>query len=523
MITLLTNVPLAIYDTDKLPSTNISIQLPTKQYSFIGFNDKQYSITENDIIVMSNNEILSLAGIIGNKQYGVGKETTNITIEIANFDYVRIRETSLKLNIATSAAKSNSRNMSAYFLSLATSLIYHTFHDAQISKINGEVILSEHEPIQVDINYICSLLGLKLSVELLSEHLSRFGFNITNNICHVPIYRIDIVNNNDLAEEILKLININDIPYHNVLTEGLIAKNEKDEYLLEKNIKNVLINNCFNEVKTYNLVPKDSLNNFNIFRNNDCYLVANSNNNQREVLRFSLIDALLNVYSNNNKRKTLLVPIFELQTIYAKSYEKNLTMIISDSVVIDHLSKSKICVNVNYLKMILLQIAEITNAEISFHKVSENSYFYPNETVVISYYGETIGYIGAIKQTQLAKYDLQNKNIYCLTINLTRLISDFKQKPFIYQSQSNTMPVIKDISFIVGHTTPLNELQSIITKLDFVKQVEFIDQYQISDTTRSYTIRVVFSNITTLTTEEINKYLKKIEQVIIENHGSIRK
>jgi phenylalanyl-tRNA synthetase beta chain len=225
---LLTNVPMAIYDTEKLPGEEINICLATKDNNFIGFNDKQYQIATNDIVVSANNKILSLAGILGNKEYGVDDKTKNITIEIANFSFINIRQTSSRLNINTAAAKSNSREISPYFIDLTTTLIYNILSNYEISNVVGDVNLPSPTTIEIDAKFISSIIGMNITNQHLEQFLTRFGFVIKNEICYVPLHRIDIKNNQDLAEELLKLININDIT-----AAPIIANVENDQTNIE--------------------------------------------------------------------------------------------------------------------------------------------------------------------------------------------------------------------------------------------------------------------------------------------------
>ncbi|MCQ3915140.1 MAG: hypothetical protein MJ201_05385 [Mycoplasmoidaceae bacterium] len=100
--------------------------------------------------------------------------------------------------------------------------------------------------------------------------------------------------------------------------DNLLPLANNQEYELKQNIKDVLLNNCFSEVKTYNLVNKNILDKFNMFDLKDPIRII-SNNSNREYFRCNLLDGMLRVYKYNDARKLDLHPIFEMQKIFTNS------------------------------------------------------------------------------------------------------------------------------------------------------------------------------------------------------------
>jgi phenylalanyl-tRNA synthetase beta chain len=129
-ITLLTNIPSAAYDSDKIK--DIEINLAKKGETFTGFDQKKYSLTTDDIVIRSDGEIICLAGILGDNKYGVNEQTKNIIVELANFNYQMIRNTATKLNITTDAARRFSKINSTYCSRLAAQLCYQYFNKKSI-------------------------------------------------------------------------------------------------------------------------------------------------------------------------------------------------------------------------------------------------------------------------------------------------------------------------------------------------------------------------------------------------------
>lgn len=62
-------------------------------------------------------------------------------------------------------------------------------------------------------------------------------------------------------------------------------------------------------------------------------------------------------------------------------------------------------------------------------------------------YDETIGYIGKIKKSVLKEFDLADQDIYCLDINLERLITSINRYVRTYEAYDHHQEVTRDITF----------------------------------------------------------------------------
>ncbi|GHU53367.1 hypothetical protein FACS189496_4700 [Bacilli bacterium] len=129
-ITLLTNNATAAYDGDKI--NDISVEKANNGDTFIGFDKKEYSLTNNDVVVKSNGKIICLAGILGENEYGINVNTKSAYIEIANFNYATIRKTAQRLAIQTPSARKNSKEITTYNTMVAAQLLTDKFQASLI-------------------------------------------------------------------------------------------------------------------------------------------------------------------------------------------------------------------------------------------------------------------------------------------------------------------------------------------------------------------------------------------------------
>lgn len=519
-ITLLTNIPMAVYDANKI-SDNFYIGLDSQSHKVICFDNVERTTNNEDILIKSNNEVISIAGCIGSKAFGIDNNTTSIVIEVCNFNFINIRNTAKRLNISSDASKRFSKPMSSYLTLLAIDLLKQGFSNIEYLKINCEdIIVTKFE---IDWSYVSSLLGMELKQGMVAKYLKYFGILIENNICIVPKYRLDIKTNQDLVEEIIKIFDINEIPTLPIY-ETLGNKYDNESHNLINKLKQCLISNNFNEVKTYNLTNKNNLDKFNVFNYTKFIAIKESNNVDRSFLRTNLIERMLKTYQFNLSYKNELLPIFEIQKIYSSQTYTNLTILLPNKIYFDRLSKSQININLNWLRAICDQIGVIFNTKFDYFALTGASdIFYNNDVLSIKFGGHNIGYLGALKTSNLKQYDLDNKTIYCLSINLNMLLDTYQKTNTTFTSISKLMPIVKDISFFVNASINIIHVLQALEELSFVQNYEFIDHYLKDDGQISYTVRFNFINTQNLETKEIDQYLNQVIRVLNEHGCVIRK
>ena len=113
--------------------------------------------------------------------------------------------------------------------------------------------------IPIDVDKINKILGIKLQEEEYLTYLKGLGFEISNKI-KVPSYRHDIKTQNDLSEEIARVIgydNIKSVPINlkEIIDDKNQSKISKLKSLLIKNGFLKLLTSHFPQKKKNNLLP----------------------------------------------------------------------------------------------------------------------------------------------------------------------------------------------------------------------------------------------------------------------------
>ncbi len=224
-------------------------------------------------------QVLSLPPIINSQQLGrVTPETTEVFIECSGFDFSVV---SICINIIVTALADMGGKLYSVKLNYG-------------KKKEVTPDLTPHT-MGLDLGYINTRLGLKLSEKEAVEFLARMGYGYERGKVLVPAYRADILHQVDLMEDIAIAYG-----YENFEEELPQVSTIGEEDALEKfsrKIREVLIGVGLLEVKNYHLLTKEQLNKY---MNSAYHLISLKNAvGEHNHLRHSLLPGLLKNLAEN--------------------------------------------------------------------------------------------------------------------------------------------------------------------------------------------------------------------------------
>ena len=180
-------------------------------------------LSSKDMVISSGEKIIDLAGIIGAQETRITLQTKNILIECASFCPETIRTTTNRLNFTTSASryfcrKNSSFSSPKYVLQRVISLII----DSYKGNLNSgefftyqEVKKSEPTTITITQDFIEKKTGEKFPELVIEKILKQLNFFYQKKGAFyyviVPRYRSDVITQEDLLEELLKVYDYNEI------------------------------------------------------------------------------------------------------------------------------------------------------------------------------------------------------------------------------------------------------------------------------------------------------------------------
>jgi phenylalanyl-tRNA synthetase beta chain len=313
--------PLHAFDANKVKGT-IQIRLAKRGEKITTLDNQEINLDSQTLIIADTDGPLAIAGIKGGKRAEVGPETKNLILEAANFDKSSIRLTSTRFELKTSAARRFEAGLSPELALEAIRML-----SAKIKEVSSEAVFgpvndvykrkSKQTKIEVSSAFISATLGVKLTEEEIIAILSKLniGAEKKGKVLAVipPAIRTDLNIPEDIVEEVGRIYGYEKItPKIPPPIRGQ-AMVDKNFYYIEK-VKNILLEQGFNEVSLYTLAPKGF------------FEVAKPLADDKKFLRENLAEGLSSCLERNAKNAPLWglseVRVFEIGNVFAKSGER---------------------------------------------------------------------------------------------------------------------------------------------------------------------------------------------------------
>ena len=312
-----TGQPTHCYDASKINGKLVFQELDTDE-AFETLFDKKINLTKKNSVFLLDGEIINLAGVVGGKRTSCSSETKTVLVECAFFKPEAIIGKSVKYDIQSEASHKFERSVDPACHDMVIrrfiNLVSEHSDIKDMSVISYKFKDNTAHKIPVNVNKINQIIGINISQNQYLSHLLKLGFASNNGLILVPSYRSDIKTQNDLAEEVARVIGYNNILKSELkIPRGKISNN----YDIENKLRYFLLDQGFYEVINSPFVSSNS---------DKSIKVDNPLDSNREYLRTNITDSLLDNLIFNEKRQKDSIKLFEISDIYtSKNNEINKT------------------------------------------------------------------------------------------------------------------------------------------------------------------------------------------------------
>ncbi len=211
--------PLHVFDADKLTG-NICVRMAHENEEFLALNEKTYTLDTQSLGICDDEGVQCLGGIMGGLNKGSYEDTTNVLLECALFTPACIARTGRKLQI-----DSDSRARYERWVDPLSTISGNNYATQMILDICGgeaseiEIVGEEKfdaEPVYLRPERLKTFIGMDIAKEKCEEILRHLGFTISEENEKIkaiaPSWRGDIENEQDLIEEVVRMIGLDEIP-----------------------------------------------------------------------------------------------------------------------------------------------------------------------------------------------------------------------------------------------------------------------------------------------------------------------
>jgi phenylalanyl-tRNA synthetase beta chain len=491
-----TGQPMHAFDQERVGG-EIFIRLAKSGEKMTTFLGETIKLTKDDLVWANKDNVLSVAGAIGGKEHSITKYTKKVLLEAANYDRANIRRSVHRHNLFTDAGIRHEKELDPNLVEFGIGRFLAILEENKWGNVSTTVLNFYPNPVKpwklnLNIDYKTRLSGLEIETNTTKDILISLGFKIIKATdsaleVEVPTHRTDVLHEEDLIEEVLRIYGYDKIP-SNILSLEIPEDITPGFIKQEERFKNALNSVGFDEIISLPFVkPGFQKLNLSLFTPNlDPVKVENPPSPEIEYLRLSMIPNLIEFCRKILHERGQAARLYELGKTYHYAKGKYIE---NRKVGICYWLKNGATYSKfkGYLEALFSQLnIKNTRFEINDSPLLKNPY-----SIMI---GNTTICIGG-----------QVDNVYFAEINLEEALG--KESPDTVKLWPKYPPQIEDVTINIKEGVLIGGVIDKIYGTDkLISQVELVDRFK-----DNYTFRVWYQHPKkTLTNDEIQAIRKKI-------------
>ncbi len=317
--------PSHIFDLDKIQG-GLDVRWGKAGEQIKLLNGTTVTVDEKVGVIADEHQVESLAGIMGGDATAVSDDTQHIYVEAAFWWPKAIAGRSRRFNFSTDAGHRFERGVdpsqTEEHLERITQLILDICGTAKtVCGVIDDLKVNLPVPITVNLRVAraSKVIGMALTQTQCVDALTRLGLPLTQEagvICVVPpSYRFDLQIEEDLIEEVARMVGYNNLPQTPPLAP-ITARIRPETELSPFTVRRAIAALGYQETINFSFV--DERWEHELAGNPNPIKLLNPIASQMSVMRSSLLGSLLQVLKFNLDRKAQRVRVFELGRVFLR-------------------------------------------------------------------------------------------------------------------------------------------------------------------------------------------------------------
>ncbi|HEY1631034.1 MAG TPA: phenylalanine--tRNA ligase subunit beta [Rhizomicrobium sp.] len=299
--------PLHVFDAAKIKG-NLRARFATDGEEVVALDGKTYTLDSEMVVIADDEAARGIGGVMGGEDSACTEATTDVFVESALFDPVRIARAGRKLGINSDARYRFERGVDPEFvlpgLELATKMILN-FCGGEPS----EIVVAGRVPdwrrtISFDTARVKSLGGIDVPKAEIADILKRLGFTVeageTMKVVP-PSWRGDVAGSADLVEEVVRIHGLDKVPSEPLPRTSVVARTAISPAQRRLRVaKRALAARGFHETINFSFIPRAQAALFG--GGDDARQVENPIAADLDAMRPSVLPSLLAAAQRNQAR-----------------------------------------------------------------------------------------------------------------------------------------------------------------------------------------------------------------------------
>ena len=460
--------PMHAFDKNKI-SGDIKVRFAKNNEKVNLLDDQTISLSKDCLLITDAKGPIAFAGIMGSKDSSVEMDTSVVVLESAFFAPKFIRGKARKFGIQTDASQRFERgvdfNLQLKALEMASALIikYLGGSCTKAKEIISNSDLPKQKKINLSVNFLNQKLGTQLPIKKIKQLLQYLDIEIIavqSDLIKIltPSHRFDLEIQEDLVEEIARLVGYDNLPNRELKTAQ--QNFSKTDYSKTLELKKFLTHNNFQEVINYSFIDDGLQNELELSKG--IIKIQNPITENLNSMRTSLFPGLITNLISNAKRGNDYLKIYEEGKVFSKIKSIKESNHLA-GLIFDQEKKSwnrSSTFDFYSLKELALNITKFSNvADISLKKSSSNL-LHPKISADIFKANKKIGSFGKVHPLILKTINFK-KPFFYFEFQTNELFNS-KSTKLVEPSKFPSMQ--RDLAFIVSEKLDYIELSKEITK-----------------------------------------------------------
>ncbi len=522
--------PLHAFDADRIHGGKVIVKKVEGGTKFMTLDGEERELHEDDLMICDTEKPMCIAGVFGGINTGVTENTKSIFLESAYFDPVSIRKTAKRHGLNTDASFRFERGIDIEQVEYALKRAALLIKEIAGGYITSDIVdlypkRQDHQQVFLSFEKVNTLIGQEIPKDTIKSILASLEIKVKNVTetglgLSIPSYRVDVLREVDVIEEILRIYGYNNIAFKEKLNASIAPISKLEDYKLQTIIGGQLASNGFFEIMTNSLTAPKYADYAAGISSEEAVQMLNPLSSDLSVMRQSMLFNGLETVSYNVNRKKTDLKLFEFGKTYHQREQdreelKHLALLVtgkrqeSSWTVADTKSDFYYCKTVvkNVLARLGINTLEERPADTSL--LSEGIELISNKKKVASF--------GIVKKDILKKFDLRQEVLFA-DFDWDTVLSIAGKKEIAFQDIPKYPEVKRDFALLLDNHAQFKKVHDLAfqTERKLLKSVKLFDVYtgsKLPKGKKSYAVSfTLLDENRTLTDKQIDKIMGKIQK-----------
>lgn len=523
--------PMHAFDINSIEGKHITVRRAKNGEKIITLDEQERELDENNLVIADEKKAVAIAGVMGGLNSEIEEDTKTVVFESAVFYGGSVRKTAKKVGLRTESSSRFEKGLSAENALRAANRAVELVEllgagEAIEGKIDVYPTKQKINQIPFNVEKINSLLGTDLSKQEMIDILEKLEIKVEKDMAISPYFRMDLEYLADIAEEVGRFYGYDKLDSTLIKADTTLGIRNKEQ-VIQKKVKEVLVNYGLSEIYTYGFVSQKDLEMSNISEEIKKYAITIQNplSDEYKLMRPTTIPSMMQTLAINYNKKNQNVKLFDLSRNYKniKQEIQNGEVPLQEEILTIGMYGEEL--DFYTLKGMIENVLEAINViHFDIEKEAKNASYHPGRCANLKVGMDVIATLGEIHPEVLNDYGI-SRRAYLAEVNITKLVKYAKANKK-YTEVPKFPAVERDIAIIVEEKIEVGQIEKIITRKakKLLESMQLFDIYRnekLGQNKKSVAYSLIFRDKNkTLSDEEINTVMIGIVQELEKQLGA---